>query len=131
MGTIGKVQRMKKGEISLSQTRGTIRLRWRYNGDRYTLNPHLPYNALGIERAGIIIQEIKLDIEKGTFDVTLNRYRPKAIAGAVIQKHQDNPVLKKADEPCLLEKYHQWVMENRHGDLSGNNDYEYRVKERN
>jgi integrase len=75
MGTVIKTPKTKKGEISLSQTGGTIRLRWRHNGNRYTLSPHLPCTFSGLKQAEILSKEIQLEISKGIFDTTLEKYR--------------------------------------------------------
>jgi integrase len=73
---MGHTKRASKGDVSISSCRGWIRLRWRYAGERYSLNlPHryLPEN---MHYAAITAAEIKLDIAKGCFDPTLEKYNP-------------------------------------------------------
>ncbi|NLR58151.1 tyrosine-type recombinase/integrase [Chitinophaga polysaccharea] len=72
---MGPTKKSNKGEISIEDHRGKIRLRWRYNGVRYPLNLPYAYTAENMHHATVKIAEIKLDILKGCFDPTLEKYR--------------------------------------------------------
>lgn len=67
--------RTPKGEISIENNAGRIRLRWRYKGERYQLN--LPYDYLpeNLQHAAIKKAEVKLDMVKGEFDPSLEKYQ--------------------------------------------------------
>lgn len=73
---MGLKNKARKGEISIGNNNGRIRLRWRHLGERYYLN--LPYDYLpeNLHYATIKVTEIKLDILKGSFDTTLKKYKP-------------------------------------------------------
>ena len=70
---MGHTKKVPKGEISISSSRGWIRLRWRFGGERFSLN--LPYRYLpeNLHHGAVKATEIKLDIMKGCFDPTLEK----------------------------------------------------------
>jgi integrase len=85
---MGHTKRTAKGDIGISSCRGWIRLRWRYAGERYSLNlPHryLPEN---MHYAAIKAAEIKLDIAKGCFDTTLEKYNPQKSSKGCMPKKE-------------------------------------------
>lgn len=71
---MGLKQKTKKGEISIINNHGSIRLRWRHKGHRYTLHLPLIYSQENLSLATIKAAEIKLDILKGYFDTSLKKY---------------------------------------------------------
>jgi integrase len=65
----------KKGEISINNADGRIRLRWRINAVRYSLNLPYQYTDDNLHFARITAAEIRLDIMKGSFDASLDKYK--------------------------------------------------------
>lgn len=83
---MGPTKKSIKGEISIEDHRGKIRLRWRYNGVRYPLNLPHAYTAENMHHATVKIAEIKLDILKGCFDTTLEKYKEAPAHSSNTQK---------------------------------------------
>lgn len=67
-----------KGTVSIENYRSRIRLRWRFNGVRYSLNT-APYNKTNLPKAKKIAFEIERDIALDCFDETLYRYSGKSV----------------------------------------------------
>lgn len=61
--------------ISFLNDRGKIRLRFRYNGQHYTLFTSLDYDKPNLKTAKKIGKAIKADIRNQIFDTTLEGYR--------------------------------------------------------
>lgn len=72
---MGINKKSTKGEISIENFRGKIRLRWRYKTSRPSLTLPYPYTEDHLLQARIIAAEVKLDILKGCYDPTLEKYR--------------------------------------------------------
>lgn len=72
---MGIKSKAPKGEIAVEDFRGRIRLRWRHQGDRYTLGLPLDYTPENLVHAGVKVAEIKLDMLKGSLDTSLAKYR--------------------------------------------------------
>ena len=72
---MGQPQKAPKGEISITNFEGRIRLRWRLNGERYSFNLPFAYCPENMHYATVKVAEIKLNIMKGSFDSTLDKYR--------------------------------------------------------
>lgn len=68
-----------KGEIRISNAQGRIRLRWSYNGERYSLSLPYAYIDENLPHATIKVAEIKLDMLKGDFDTSLKKYNPSSV----------------------------------------------------
>jgi hypothetical protein len=66
--TTGVRIKTSKGEISISNFEERIRLKWRYAGERYSLNLPYAYLPENLHQGAIKDTEIKLDILKGCFD---------------------------------------------------------------
>lgn len=64
-------------KISVENYRGSIRLRWSYSGSRYSLQLKEEYNFEGLKNAEILKSGIKSDIDRGTFDSSLMKYKPE------------------------------------------------------
>lgn len=73
---MGQKSKTPKGEISISNFEGRLRLRWRYAGERYSLNLPYAYLPENLHHGTVKATEIKLDILKGCFDITLYKYKP-------------------------------------------------------
>ena len=71
--------RKPKGEVSVESYRGFLRLRWRVNGQRYSINLGLPDDVINQQIATQKAHAIRLDILLDNFDPTLKKYRPDHI----------------------------------------------------
>lgn len=74
---MGQKLKAPKGEISITNADGRIRLRWRYNGERYSLNLPFAHTPENLAHATVKIAELKLDMLRGTFDTSLKKYNPQ------------------------------------------------------
>lgn len=83
-------QKNFKGTVSIFNDAGHIRLRWRYNGERYSFStaPYTRVNLLEAKKTALIIEE---DIKEKRFDQTLKRYKeqrqPELVYEAVPAKY--------------------------------------------
>lgn len=64
----------QKGAVSIQEYRNRLRLRWRYNGTRYTLS-HSFCSELNLIAARKLALQIEQDMILGQFDETLSRYK--------------------------------------------------------
>ena len=80
---MGQKSKTPKGEISITDSEGRIRLRWRYAGERYSLNLPFAYKPENLHLATVKVTEIKLDMLRGCFDTSLKKYEhspnPKSV----------------------------------------------------
>lgn len=84
---MGCSNKTKKGEISIANNKGRIVLRWRYNGIRYPLYLPYDYSPENMHYATLKADEINLDIRKGCFDATSEKYEPpKPVRAKLIVK---------------------------------------------
>jgi len=72
---VGIKKKTSKGGISIENFRGRIRLRWRLNGERYALSLSYAYLLENMHYATVKETEIRLDILKGCFDSSLEKYK--------------------------------------------------------
>ena len=72
----GMGQKNTKGTVSINNTDGRIRLRWRYHTIRYSINLS-SYNKVNLLIAKKAALQIELDIANGKFDYSLNSYNNK------------------------------------------------------
>jgi integrase len=77
-------RRNLNGTVSIYKDKSTIRLRWRYQSKRYSLNLFL-FNKFNLLRAKKIALVIEDDIVTNVFDESLNRY--KALITQIPQQH--------------------------------------------
>lgn len=68
--------RTLKGEISIKNNAGQIRLRWRYRGRCYGLNLPFDYAPEDLHHVAVKSAKIKLYIVMEEFDPTLAKYQP-------------------------------------------------------
>ena len=115
------IKKSRKGEISIENYRERIRLRWRYAGERYSLS--LPYSYLpeNMYHGAIKAAEIKLDIAKGCFDPTLEKYNPMPMV-RLQPKAELAPTLKRNDEAFvpiidLVRYFNEWGTNVRNIDI--------------
>lgn len=59
---------------------GRLRLRWLYQGKRYTMSCGVSNTPTGRAVARQKASQIELDIETGHFDLTLLKYRPRTLS---------------------------------------------------
>jgi hypothetical protein len=82
---LGQKPKTSKGEISISNFQGRIRLRWRYGGEWYSLN--LPYAYLSenlLEKwINALIDQVAQKVNAENWAVTTYNRRPKAHATAI------------------------------------------------
>jgi integrase len=84
---MGQKLKSSKGEISITNFQGRIRLRWRYAGERYSLNLPHAYLPENLHHGTVKATEIRLDIIKGCFDPSLEKYKPEVIVKPTTLKH--------------------------------------------
>lgn len=127
---MGQKSKTPKGEISISNFEGRIRLRWRYAGERYSLN--LPYSYLpeNLHHGTLKVTEIKLDILKGCFDPSLDKYKPEIIVKPVALKQAEaSSTIEKTQSPIFLNdlvtKFNDWCRNIRNVDVDNSIDYLY------
>jgi integrase len=64
-----------KGSISMMNHKGRIRLRWRYQKKRYSLNL-FSYNKANLQQAKKIAVQSERGLLTDNFDFTLRQYNP-------------------------------------------------------
>jgi integrase len=130
MGIRMGIKKTTKGEIGIENFRGRIRLRWRYKGERFTLS--LPYSYLpeNLHHGTVKATEIKLDILKGCFDFTLEKYKPVPVVKPEALKPVEIPAtIAKTQSPTLLHElvtqFNEWCNNIRNVDVENSIDYMY------
>jgi integrase len=121
---MGQKIKSQKGEISIENNEGRIRLRWRYDGKRYPLSLPYDYTPENMHHATLKADEIKLDIRKGCFDTTLEKYKPEVIKPVI-------PELIEAEIPTstviyldsLVSKFNEWTKNIRNINIDLSVDY--------
>lgn len=103
-------QKKQKGSVSLENANGRIRLRWRFQSKRYSLNlcSYSKENKLEARKLALIIER---DMLCRTFDLTLEKYS---------QKHQERQSAVKQDIVSLFET---WVVDYKQLSCEINIDY--------
>lgn len=126
---MGHKSKTPKGEISITNHRGRIRLRWRYAGERYSLNLPMAYTPENLHMATVKVTEIKLDMLRGCFDGSLQRYghsvtpkTAKAKSG-ILKAQEAGEKLKFLHE--LAAKFNEWGKTIRNVDVDSSIDYLY------
>ena len=101
-----------KGAVSLTNYKNRIRLRWRYQGKRYSLSLG-PYDKINLKATKSVVLQIELDMANGQFDESLTKYGGK--------------VLKAVEEPKKLQTivacFEKWVKDYKQLDCDKNSDY--------
>jgi len=98
-------RRICKGEVSLQNDRGKIRLRWRLNSKRYSLNLSWTYTRTHIITTKKIVQCIERDIENDKFDTSLQKY--KTLKSSLLTNTNITPAPTSIpDEATLSKKQH-------------------------
>lgn len=66
-------------KITIENHDGRLRLRWLYQGKRYTMGCGVPDNPTGRAVAKQKASQIELDIQAGYFDTSLLKYKPRTL----------------------------------------------------
>ena len=72
-------QRNQKGTVTVSNADQRTRLRWRYQGKRYTLSLG-PFDKINLKAAKKVVLQIELDMANGHLNHTLVKYGGKVIS---------------------------------------------------
>lgn len=105
-------QKNPKGSVSIVNASGRIRLRWRFQKKRFSLNL-FHFSKSNLAQAKNIASQIEKDIIHDGFDATLKKYKPVAA-----QEVSPAPVSK-----TLVEHFQDWVKNYRNMDCEKDIDY--------
>lgn len=103
-------QKNRKGTVSVSNVSGRIRLRWRYQGIRYSLSVGT-YTKANIALIKKTILKIELDMLSGEFDYSLAKYSGRKV------KPQEQRL------SSIVEYFEAWVLNYKQMDCNKNSDY--------
>ena len=102
----------QKGTVSVENFKNRIRLRWRYQGKRYSLSLG-PYDKVNLKATKKVVLQIELDMANGQFDDSLIKYGVK--------------VVKTVEEPkkpqTIVACFEKWVKDYKQLDCDKNSDY--------
>lgn len=104
-------QKNTKGTVSIVNADERIRLRWRYQGARYSLSL-LPYSKSNLLKARKVALEIEQDMENRKFDFTLDKYRAKQ------ERFQQKP-----ENKSIVQYFEEWTKNYRQMDCEVNIHY--------
>ncbi|NCI45668.1 site-specific integrase [Sediminibacterium soli] len=104
-------QKNFKGAVSVTNADGRIRLRWRYSGQRYSINLSA-YSRQHLQQAKKTALEIEQDIAKEDFDFTLSRY-----------KGIPEPVRETPSEKSFVEYFEEWTSVYKQMDCDKHTNY--------
>lgn len=99
----------QKGTVSVENFRGRIRLRWRYQSKRYSLNL-ASYNKINLLPARKIALLIEQDISLDKFDLTLSRYKAST--------SKSNPT-----EKSIVDYFEEWTTTYKQMDCEKHTNY--------
>ena len=103
-----------KGVVSIFNDNNRIRLRWRYQNKRYSINL-ASYSKTNLLQARKLAVSIEHDIALDCFDSTLGKYKP-------------NIVYEKKEWSSLVDLFIKWVVSYRNRDVDSDTDY-YLIKQ--
>lgn len=101
----------QKGTVSIENINGRIRLRWRFQKLRYSLNLFSFSKASALEAKKIALQ-IETDLLTGKLDISLERYKPES-------QLSTPPTIPKT----LISHFESWVSNYRNMDCEKDIDY--------
>jgi integrase len=105
-------QKSPKGGITITNDNNRIRLRWKYQGKRYSLNlSH--YKKENLIKAKQTALDIERDIFNDCFDVSLNRYKGSQVIVAEV----------KAPKKEMISLFEEWVTNYRNKNCETDIDY--------
>lgn len=102
-------QKNQKGTVSIHNASGRIRLRWRYQAKRYSLN-FSAYNKSNLVEAKKVALQVERDVLCNNMDVTLEKY---------VKKNAQPPSKVKT----LVSLFEDWVTNYRQMNCDVNTDY--------
>jgi len=112
-------QKSSKGSVSITNCNGRIRLRWRYQGIRYSLSL-FSYNKANLTLARKSVLQLELDIINNQFDETLIRY-----GKSTTESVQAEPVIQSSIKPDLVKCFELWTREYRQIDCERKSHYRH------
>ena len=98
-----------KGNVSLTNYKGRIRLRWRYQSIRYSLNL-LSYNRTNLLAAKKTALQIEQDMANEKFDHSLNSYKGEQRSMLLVEK-------------TIVEYFEEWTSNIRQMDCEVHTNY--------
>lgn len=99
-----------KGSVSINNYKGRIRLRWRHESKRYSLNLSF-YNKINLIQARKTASQIEQDLVTDCFDTTLLKYSNKK-----------SPV-KNIKNTSIVGLFEEWTKDYKQMDCDINTDY--------
>jgi integrase len=96
-------RRASKGSVQIKVSNSRLQLVFSYGGKRHYLSLGVPDNKITRKAAEFKAKQIELDIFKGTFDLTLERYKPQSVLSTVTPV--TSIVTPKPDLAELWERY--------------------------
>jgi integrase len=105
-----------KGTISILNDRGRIRLRWRYQGERYSLNLHHQYSRSNLTEARKTTLQIEQDILRKRFDITLCKYSGRPEESSQQQKPQQ-------EKKTIVQYFEEWTCVYKQMDCEKDTNY--------
>ena len=102
----------QKGTVSVENFKNRIRLRWRYQGKRYSLSLG-PYDKVNLKATKKVVLQIELDMAIGQFDDSLIKF------GGKLVKAVEEPKKPKTIVAC----FEKWVKDYKQLDCDKNSDY--------
>ncbi len=105
-------QKNQKGTVTVSNADQRIRLRWRYQGKRYSLCLG-PYDKVNLKATKKVVLQIELDMANGQFDDSLIKY------GGKLVKTIEEPKKPQTIVAC----FEKWVKDYKQLDCDKNSDY--------
>jgi len=99
-----------QGTVSIESISKRIRLRWRFQKNRYSLNL-FHFNKANLLRSKKTALQIENDLATDNFDVSLNRYKPAAMQE------------KSPTDKTLVDHFQDWVKNYRNMDCDRDIDY--------
>lgn len=100
----------QKGSVSIEHAAGRIRLRWRYQSQRYSLNL-FSFSKSNYLQGKLIAVQIEQDLVNGHFDPTLEAYKPAA------------QIQHPSIQLRLVQQFEEWVRNYRNMDCENDIDY--------
>lgn len=100
----------QKGTVSLINYKGRIRLRWRFQSNRYSLNLS-PYNKANLLPAKQIALSIEHDIANNKFDLSLSKYRGTS---------ESKPIVS---EKTIVQYFEEWTSSYKQMDCEKHTNY--------
>jgi integrase len=103
-----------KGQVSISNYKGRIRLRWRHEGKRFSLSLNA-FNSQNLIHSRKVALQIELDILSNQFDHSLVRYGAKSTV----------KIDEQVTPQSTVQHFEKWVKEFKQLDCEKNTDYHH------